>query len=214
MDNNFITILLSPITLLFLINAFFLIFVTSFAWSIFLKIKYTNFLFYSFKTNNKPVLLLKIAFFFPIILIALFAEYQWSVLTSLRFFPLLSSTFVQYNAIGMVLSLIALVIIKNFNEEKAEEFKRPIFLMTYGIVLYLFYLIILIATVVTRLNAFPDGFLRSYAGKEIINQSILYALFLIYLMVVFFAVSMKTIQRVLLLLGYTIALAFAYSMAF
>lgn len=214
MDNSFITILLSPITLLFLINAFLLIFVTSFAWSIFLKIRYTNFLINLCKVHNEPVLLLKIVLFLPIIVIALFAEYHWSLLTNPQFFPLISSNFVRYNVIGIVLALIALVIIKNFNEKNAEEFKLPIFLITYAIVLYLFYLIILIATVVTRLNAFTDGFFRSYAGTELTHQYILYALFLFYLVGVFLVVSMKTRSRLLLLVGYTIALAFAYSIAF
>jgi hypothetical protein len=214
MDNSFITILLSSITLLFLINAFLLIFVTSFAWAIFLNIKYTNFLINLCKAHNEPVQLLKIVLYLPIIVIALFAEYQWSLLTNPQFFPLISSNFVRYNVIGIVLALITLIIIKNFNEKKAEEFKFPIFLITYAIVLYLFYLIILIATVVTRLNAFPDGFFRSYAGTELTNQYILYALFLFYLVVVFFMVSMKTRLRLLLLVGYTIALAFAYSIAF
>lgn len=217
MHENFLSILLSPITLLFLINAFFLIFVTSFVWSIFLNMKYTGFLFHSFKENNESTVLLKAAFFFPIVLIALIAEYQWSLLTQVNFFPLVSSPFVRFNFIGIIVSLIALVFIKNLNKEKeGEEFKIPIFFITYLIMLYLFFLIILMATVITRLNAFPDGFLGkySYSEAERINKYIIQVLFLIHLIFVFLAVSIKTTQRILLLLGYTIALAFIYTIVF
>ncbi|HHF7386071.1 TPA: hypothetical protein ACPSKW_002677, partial [Legionella bozemanae] len=133
------------------------------------------------------------------------------------FFPLLSSPFVRFNFIGIIVSLIALIFIKNLDkEEEVTEFKIPIFFSTYVIVLYLFFLIILMATIITRLNAFPDGFLRNYSFStaERINEYILYALFLLHLILVFFAVSMKAAQKVLLLLGYTIALAFAYSIVF
>ncbi|CAM2852336.1 Uncharacterised protein [Legionella steigerwaltii] len=214
MHENFISILLSPITLLFLVNAFFLIFVTSFVWNIFLHIKYTSSL---FKRDNANPLLLKAALFFPLVLIALIAEYKWSLMSHLDFFPLISSPFVRFNFIGIIVSLIALIFIKNLDKEKeGEEFKTPLFFITYLIVLYLFYLIILMATVITRLNAFPDGFLRNYSDltAERINQYVLGVLFLIHLIVVFFAVSMKATARILLLLAYTIALAFIYSIVF
>lgn len=217
MHENLISILLSPITLLFLVNAFFLIFVTSFVWVIFLNLKYTNFLFHSCKTNNLSPILLKAVFFFPLLFIVLIAEYKWSLLSQVNFFPLLSSPFVRFNFIGIIVSLIALIFIKNLDKEwEVAEFKIPIFFSTYMIVLYLFFLIILMATIITRLNAFPDGFLGNYSfsAAERINEYVLYALFLLHLILVFFAVSMKAAQKVLLLLGYTIALAFAYSIVF
>ncbi|HHF7374698.1 hypothetical protein [Legionella bozemanae] len=217
MHENLISILLSPITLLFLVNSFFLIFVTSFVWGIFLNLKYTNFLFHSCKTNNRSPIFLKAVFFFPLLFIVLIAECKWSLLGQVNFFPLLSSPFVRFNFIGIIVSLIALIFIKNLDkEEEVTEFKIPIFFSTYVIVLYLFFLIILMATIITRLNAFPDGFLRNYSFStaERINEYILYALFLLHLILVFFAVSMKAAQKVLLLLGYTIALAFAYSIVF
>ncbi|MCE0721724.1 MULTISPECIES: hypothetical protein [Legionella] len=217
MHENLISILLSPITLLFLVTAFFLTFVTSFVWTVFLNIKYTDSLFHSCKTNNQSPILLKAAFFFPLVFIVLIAEYKWSLLTQVNFFPLLTSPFVRFNFIGIIVSLIALIFIKNLDkEEEVAEFKIPIFFITYLIVLYLFFLIILMATIVMRLNAFPDGFLRNYSfsAAERINEYVLYALFLIHLILVFFGVSIKAAQKVLLILGYTIALAFAYSIVF
>lgn len=214
MHESFISVLFSPITLLFLINAFFLIFVTAFVWSIFLGIQYTSSL---FKMDSTNPLLLKAALFFPLILIALVAEYQWSLLTHLNFFPLLSSSFVRFNLIGIIVSIIALLFIKSLDKEKeGEEFKIALFFVTYLIVLYLFFLIIFMATVVTRLNAFPDSFLShySYPTAERINQYVLGALFLFYMTGVFFVVSMRAIPRVLLCLAYTIALTFMYSIVF
>lgn len=217
MHENFLSILLSPITLLFLINAFFLIFISSFVWSVFLNMNQTRLLFDSFKTYNKPEILFKAAFFFPILLIALGAEYKWSVLTQTNFFPLLTSSFVRFNFFGIIVSLIALLFIKSLDkEEEAKEFKVPIFFIAYVIMIYLFYLIILIATVITRLNAFPDGFLSqySYIEAERINTLVILGLFLIHLLLVFFTVSIKTEGKVILLFAYTIALAFMYSIVF
>ncbi|PWY53983.1 hypothetical protein DGG96_19455 [Legionella qingyii] len=218
MHENFMSTLLSPITLLFLVEAFFLIFVTAFVWNIFLNMQYTNFLFQSFnKTHNVSAILLKSVLFVPIVLIGLIAEYEWSLLTHANFFPLISSPFVRFNFVGFIVSLSALIFIKNLDKkERASKFEVSIFFVTYILVLYLFYLIILMGTVIIRLNAFPDGFLRShsYPVAQRINLYVLGALFLVHLLVVFLAVSVKTLQRVLLLLTYTIALAAAYSMVF
>ncbi|MCW8397264.1 hypothetical protein OQJ26_00460 [Legionella sp. PATHC038] len=214
MHEHFISMWFSPLTLLFFINAFFLFFVTSFVWTIFFHLNYTRSLFKMYKAHP---LLLKAALFFPLILIAFIAEYKWSLLGHFDFFPLISSSFVRFNFIGIIVSLIALIFVKKLDkEEDGEEFKLPIFLMTYPIVLYLFYLIILIATVVTRLNAFPDGFPRNYfyLSAESINQYVIGILFLIHLIFVFFAVSMKVAPRFLCLLAYTIALAFIYGLVF
>ncbi|MCW8470741.1 hypothetical protein OQJ19_08750 [Fluoribacter gormanii] len=218
MHENFISNLLSPITWLFLIEAFFLIFVTAFVWNIFLNLRYSNVLFQSLnKTCKVSAILSKAVFFLPIVLIGLLAEYEWSLLSHVNFFPLISSPFVRFNFIGIIISLIALIFIRNLDKtERTEEFKRSIFFVTYFLVLYLFYLIILMGTVITRLNAFPDGFLKSYSYPvaERINFYVLCALFLVHLLIVHFAVSVKTLQRVLLLLAYTIALTFAYSIVF
>ncbi|KTC96708.1 hypothetical protein [Legionella feeleii] len=217
MHDNIISTLLSPITLLFLVNAFFLIFVTSFVWTIFLNVKFTNSLFHSFKANNRAPLLLKAVLFFPLVLIAFIAEYQWSVLTQANFFPLAGSSFVRLNAIGLLISVIALIVIKNLDKKmEVETYRIPLFIMTYLIVLYLFYLILLMATVITRLNAFPDGFLRNYSfpAAQKINEYVLFGLFLIHWLVVFVTVSCQTTQRILFFLAYTIILALAYSIVF
>lgn len=217
MHDNIISTLLSPITLLFLINAFFLIFVTTFVWKAFLDIKFTNSLFHSFKATGKPLILLKAMLFFPIVFVAFIAEYEWSVLTHVNFFPLADSSFVRFNALGLFVSLITLLFIKNLDKKVEVETARiPLFVVTYLIVLYLFYLIILMATVMTRLNAFPDGFLRNYAfpTAQRLNEYVLYGLFLIHWVLVCFSVSCKTTHRILLLFAYTIVLAFTYSIAF
>ncbi|VEB34552.1 hypothetical protein [Legionella cherrii] len=213
MREHFISMWFSPLTLLFLINAFFLFFVTSFVWNIFVHLNATSSLFKMEKANP---LLLKAALFFPLILIAIIAEYNWSLLAHSDFFPLISSSFVRFNFIGIIVSLIALIFVKKLDKEEGEEFKLTIFLITYPLVLYLFYLIILIATVVTRLNAFPDGFPRNYfyLSAENINQYIVGVLFLIHLIFVFFAVSMKVAPRFLCLFAYTMALTFIYSLVF
>ncbi|MCW8409303.1 hypothetical protein OQJ13_09995 [Legionella sp. PATHC035] len=213
MQEHFISMWFSPMTLLFLINAFFLFFVTSFVWNIFFHLNHTSSL---FKMDKANPLVLKAALFFPLILIAIIAEYKWSLLAHFDFFPLISSSFVRFNFIGIIVSLIALIFVKRLDKEEGEAFKLPIFLITYPIVLYIFYLIILIATVVTRLNVFPDGFPRNnvYLSAERINQFIIAVLFLIHLIFVFFAVSMKVAPRILCLLVYTIALIFIYSLVF
>ncbi|WP_165482476.1 hypothetical protein [Legionella bozemanae] len=47
-----------------------------------------------------------------------------------EFFSLLSSPFVRFNFIGIIVSLIALIFIKNLDkEEEVAEFKIPIFLV-------------------------------------------------------------------------------------
>ncbi|MFW2534186.1 MULTISPECIES: hypothetical protein [unclassified Legionella] len=214
MHDNIVSTLLSPITLLFLVNAFFLIFVTSFLWTIFLNIKFTNVLYHSVKSNDKAPLLLKAVLFFPIVLVAVIAEYQWSVLTQVNFFPLASSSFVRFNAIGLLVAVIALIFIKHLDKTmEVQTVGVPLFIISYLIVLYLFYLIILMATVITRFNAFPDGFLRhdSFPTAQKINEYLLLGLFLIHWLVVFFTVSCKTTQRILFFLAYTLSLAFAYS---
>ncbi|STY31132.1 Uncharacterised protein [Legionella wadsworthii] len=214
MHENFLSVLLSPMSLLFLINAFFLIFLSSFVWSILYNMNYTRSLFEPLKEEKESGLLLKAAFFSPVLLLALFAEYQWSLLAKVDFFPLLSSPFVRYNFFGVIICFIGLIFIKYLDKEKeAEQFQIPIFFIAYAIVIYLIYLIILIATVVTRLNAFPDGFLRNYsytmAGR--INFTIIYTLFLIHLIFVFFTVSIKAEVKIILLFVYTVILAFIYT---
>ena len=64
------------------------------------------------------------------------------------------------------------------------------------------------ATVIVRMNAFPDGFTHNYPEATLY---VLYGLFLLHLILVFFAVSSKNPSRVLLLLVYTCILALVYS---
>ena len=209
MHESFVSVLLSPINLLFLINAFFLIFLSSFIWKIFCNLNYTQSLFNAPNPENNQALTLKIAFFSPLVLIAFIAEYHWSLLQHVNFFPLVSSSFVKFNLLGLIISLIILIIIKNHDKKpEAKTAEQSLFIIAYFIVLYLFYLIILMATVIVRMNAFSDGFTHNYPEAILY---VLYGLFLLHLILVFFAVSMKNLNRVLLLLAYTGILALAYS---
>lgn len=216
MQENFLVLLFTPMTLLFLINAFFLVYLSSYIWNIFLNINYTNSLLHQNKVKDFSVLW-KLVFFFPILIFALLAEYRWSLLTQVNFFPLVSSPFVRFNGLATIAALIAIFFIKYFDkEEEGKKFQLPIFVITYIIVVYLFYIILFIATITIRLNAFPDDFLSnySYLTAERINLAVLYGLFLLHEIFIFFAVSFNAMQRLLLLLAYTITQAFVYFMIF
>ena len=211
MIEGYFMVLVSPLTLLFLVNSLFLIFLTSSIWSFFFNLKSTRALLNGFiDVESSP--LFKLVLLLPIACFALIAEYHWSLLVNINFFPLLSSVFVKLNILGTLMVLIALPIIKFYDKKSDSRTSNTIlFSLSYFGLIYIFYLVILMASVVIRLNAFPDNFLHSYPllQREKINHYVMCSLFALNFIGVFMAVTTRALWRLLLFFIYTFAISLA-----
>ena len=211
MKEGFVGFLFSPMALLFVINAFFLIIVTSFAWRIFFNLDYTRALFKLPKIHDKYSWLLKAGLFFPIEIIAIIIVYYWSSLQHINIFPLFQSSFVKLNLVGFITVIAALMVIKHLNNKSDDEnLKVPMFYIAYVGIIYLFTLIIVMTTVITCLNTLPNGLLENYLSPKEggIMEFVLFALFSLYLLFIFMVVSLTIKGRILVFLAYTIAISF------
>lgn len=84
-------------------------------------------------------------------------------------------------------------------------------MLAYAAVLYLLYLIIIMATVVVGMNAFPAShYIFASESNMTINKTIIYGLLITHLIFVWLTVSLKFTWRFLLMILYTLALSFAY----
>lgn len=86
-----------------------------------------------------------------------------------------------------------------------------LWLLAYAAVLYLLYLIIIMATVVVGMNAFPAShYIFAPESSMTTNKTIIYCLLIAHLIFVWLTLSLKFIWRLLLMILYTLALSFAY----
>lgn len=210
MQQSFFLFLSSPINLLFLFVAFFLLFVTAWVWNTAISANNTHKLLdlLGIKKNENS-LLVRGLLFFPLLLITIFIEWFWP-LENITLFPTLTSPFVILNTIG-VISVVILLIIMKFDKREAQYKSIELWLLAYIAALYLLYLIILMATVVVGMNAFPaNQFIFSPSGGLMVNTKIIYGLLVAHVIFVWLILSLKFTWRLLLMILYTLGLSFAY----
>ncbi|HFF3084920.1 hypothetical protein [Legionella pneumophila] len=143
--------------------------------------------------------------FLPLLLITIFIEWFWP-LENITLFPILASPYIKFNIIA-VISVVILLILIQFDKKKSIE----LWLLAYASVLYLLYLIIIMATVVVGMNAFPAShYIFAPESNMTINKTIIYGLLITHLIFVWLTLSLKFTWRLLLMILYTLALSFAY----
>ncbi|HHQ8861269.1 TPA: hypothetical protein ACU93F_001300 [Legionella pneumophila] len=206
MQDSFFSFLSSPINLLFLFVAFFLLFVTPWLWNIVNSAhnihKLLDPLGIKKKENSLPVTGL---LFLPLLLIIIFIEWFWP-LAKITLFPILASPYIKFNIIA-VISVVILLILIQFDKKKSME----LWVLAYAAVLYLLYLIIIMATVVVGMNAFPAShYIFAPESSMTINRTIIYGLLIAHLIFIWLTISLKFTWRLLLMILYTLALSFAY----
>ena len=234
MEPSYLANLLSPVTLLLLINAFFMIFVSSFAWRCFFNLSYVQDRIQQSRLAKHP-LLVKATLLMPIVsiiptvllrghntLLIIFKKLVglglfFSILTLLTLktintvylllpsgsihSPKVMHTLVMYSFIGMMIALVGLFALSRTDKNNTHKGLGTFgCFIAYLCMLYVFYVIILMGTVVTSLNTFY---------YNITNPIIWILLFLLHFIFVATAVSAKNRWPLLLLLGY-IALAVGF----
>ncbi|HAT9214208.1 TPA: hypothetical protein JBC15_08695 [Legionella pneumophila subsp. pneumophila] len=206
MQDSFFSFLSSPINLLFLFVAFFLLFVTPWLWSMVNSThnihKLLDLIGIKKKENSRVVngLLL-----LPLLLITIFIEWLWP-LANITLFPILASPYIKFNIIA-VISVIILLILIQFDKKKS----MGLWVLAYAAVLYLLYLIIIMATVVVGMNTFPAShYIFAPESSMTINRTIIYGLLIAHLIFIWLTISLKFTWRLLLMILYTLALSFAY----
>lgn len=86
-----------------------------------------------------------------------------------------------------------------------------LWVLAYAAVLYLLYLIIIMATVVVGMNAFPAShYIFAPESSITINRTIIYGLLIAHLIFIWLIISLKYTWRLLLMILYTLTLSFAY----
>ncbi len=117
MQDSFFSFLSSPINLLFLFVAFFLLFVTPWLWCMVNSThnihKLLDLIGIKKKENSRVVngLLL-----LPLLLITIFIEWLWP-LENITLFPILASPYIKFNIIA-VISVVILLILIQFDKKK------------------------------------------------------------------------------------------------
>lgn len=121
MQDSFFSFLSSPINLLFLFVAFFLLFVTPWIWNIVNSAHNIHKLLDPFgikkKENSLPVTGL---LFLPLLLIIIFIEWLWP-LANITLFPILASPYIKFNIIA-VISVVILLILIQFDKKNQWGF--------------------------------------------------------------------------------------------
>ncbi len=227
MHDTYLSVLFSPVSLLFVINAFFMIFVTSFLWKMFFNLKYTQLIinFPSIRDSNSA--LLKAAFLIPavsiflILLVGMREKFTRNLLKLLSFCLMLLTLFLMFirflnkefmngnlsspafklAIVGLFVSIVGLMLIKRSDKTiSSEGVGMFLYLVAYIFMLYGIYLLTLLGTVVTVLNAFPDHFYAPLA---------LAGLFLMHFIFILIVISLKATGQMGLALLYTLMIAFA-----
>ncbi|HAT1596101.1 TPA: hypothetical protein JAN72_10970 [Legionella pneumophila] len=206
MQESFFSFLASPINLLFLFVAFFLLFVTPWLWNMVNSTHNIHKLFDLLGIKKKEnSLIVTGLLFLPLLLITIFIEWFWP-LENITLFPILASPYIKFNIIA-VISVVILLILIQFDKKKSIE----LWLLAYAAVLYLSYLILIMATVVVGMNAFPAShYIFAPESNMTINKTIIYGLLITHLIFVWLTLSLKFTWRLLLMILYTLALSFAY----
>lgn len=125
------------------------------------------------KENSLPVTGL---LFLPLLLIIIFIEWFWP-LANITLFPILASPYIKFNIIA-VISVVILLILIQCDKKKSME----LWVLAYAAVLYLLYLIIIMATVVVGMNAFPAShYIFAPESSMTINRTIIYGLLIAHL---------------------------------
>ncbi len=209
MNHGLLSILFSPITLLFLINSFFLIGVTAFAWRAFLRLSCARSLYDVPKVSYRYVL--NAVMLLPVLVLGIIIKY-FELFSDPNFFPLIDSSLVKYNLLGIIIVFIGLMWIY-FSHKKInkKESKISLFIVTYLSVIYLFYLILVLATAVTLINVFHDNILQGYepVQAKTIHQYLICLVFLAYWLFLYVSLCINKVARICLFIVYTLIISFA-----
>ncbi|RUR08971.1 hypothetical protein [Legionella sp. km772] len=172
----FIQFLFTPINLLFLINTFLFIYIAPFCWRSFLQLDCVA------ESLLEAALTTELAsstlIFLPLLFIPLTFFYFFSLhqLDGQFFFPITGSLFIKANLLFTISTAIILFIAKKIDPKKLKRNTRiALSFVLYLIVLYFVFLIIIAATTVICLNAFPDGIISQ---SNTMNYKLIFAVYL------------------------------------
>ena len=219
MRETYLSILFSPMTLLILINAFFMIFTTSFVWNRFLNLNFVRDEVGHSSLQQHPVLL-KVTFLVPVVAIVpilLFGKQHHLIRNLLKLLfcfslfvimmlwvinflyyallnaNLLSSIVMYHFSAALIAFSVLMGLSKTDKNNSATHVGAVGCLLAYFCMLYLFYLIVLMGTIITSLNTL---------SSHITNPRIWGVLFLIQFVFIFTVISMKQKGKLLWFVGY------------
>lgn len=196
----FIHFIFTPINLLFLINAFLFIYIAPLFWRSFIQLDCVA------ESLCEAQLATELAstalIFLPLLFIPLSLFYLFSLqqLGGQFFFPITGSNFIKGNLLFTISTAIILLIAKKIDHKNLKPNTRiALSFVLYLIILYFVFLIIIAATTVVSMNAFPDGIIFQ---NNTMNYKLIFAVYLGHLLTMSFMVLLNAQQRIFLFFLY------------
>lgn len=166
-----------------------------------------------FIKGQKPLmqsLLTDSLLFIPLIIVIVSIQYLMP-LEQVNYFPLSTSHFIKWNFLVLLFSIIGLAMIKKIDKRPEVNYKNIFWIVGYICIAYLTFIIVLMATLVIGMNAFPDNTLSYYPYVPMkINPYVIYPLFIVQILFIWIALSLKSVAKVVLTLAYTFILMIGY----
>lgn len=163
-----------------------------------------------FSKGQKESLLTNSLLFIPLIIVIAAIEYLIP-LEQVSYFPLLTSQFIKWNCLILLFSIIGFIIIKKIDKRPEVNYKNIFWILGYICVAYLTFIIVLMATIVIGMNAFPENTFSYYPYAPMkINSYVIYPLFIGQILFIWIALSLGNVAKVVLTLVYTFILMIGY----
>lgn len=195
----FIHFLLAPINLLFLFNAFVFIYLTPFFWRSFFKLNCVSELLLKLDTSKDLAALSLVLLPLLLIPLPIFYLISLSSLNGSHFYTFYSLS-VKLNLLFMILAAIILFIAKKIDYKSTQPLTNTMLSATlYLIIFYFSFIIIMVATIIICLNAFPDGMVWS---NNMINYKLFFAVYFAHLLCLSLIILLNAKQRTALFLLY------------
>lgn len=184
--------------LLFAMTGFFLALATSYAWSIFFNQKPIQQLANWLRIPGKYALL-KAIFLIPLLFFDIIVIKPHFLSTNAFLFFTVKSPSVLWNVLGFLIAYGGLVVINyKFKEDRVDFYQIGLSIMVYLLTLYVSNLIIIIATMVSCLNAVSDSLQHSFF--------LLYTVLLLHFIFVYLAMLIKRPWQIMLAIVYALVI--------